>query len=134
MIEDYHQFSDNNIWSKCQENSSLTNVDTYISKAIIEENKNYYKDEITQRYNSCIINSNCIICDSGTVCTSCQNEFRQDNNIYISNNNENSSKFIYRSYNWNCFWMFWFLLIIAGIIYYFLNKKTIKLKAKTKMI
>ena len=64
--------------------------------------------------------ANCIICDSGTVCTSCQNEFRLDNNIYVSNNMEDGS------YNLSTgaiigivFGCLGFILIIAGIFIIF---------------
>ena len=79
--------------------------------------------------------ANYIICDSSTVCTSCQNEFRLDNNIYVSNNNEDGSDNLSTGAIIGIvFGCLGFILIITRIIYYFLNKKTIKLKTKTKMI
>ena len=123
LIENCHQCSDITSCSSCKENAFLTNVDTCISKASIEENKNYYKDETTQRYISCSVIANCITCDSGTVCTSCQNGFRLDNNKCVSNNNEDDDNNLSTGAIIGIvFGSLGFLLIVGGIIYYLLNK------------
>ena len=61
--------------NKCGSSSSC------LQRRIIEENKNYFKDEISNKYISCSILENCIKCKSKTECISCQEGFFINNNI-----------------------------------------------------
>lgn len=122
LIEDCHQCTDSSTCNSCEEEAALTNEHKCISKTSIEENKNYYRDE-TGIYFSCSMMANCVTCDSGTVCTSCQNGFRLNNNICISENSEdkkdNLSTGEIIGIVLGCIG---FLLLAALLIYFLLNK------------
>ena len=91
LIKDCHQCNDSSTCYNCQEGAGLIDNDTCINKTILEESKEWFIDEGTQRYVSCSVISNCITCDSSTVCTSCKSGFSLNNNICneIVNNDDN---------------------------------------------
>ena len=75
---------------ECQEDSALIDNDTCLKKTELEEKKNYFKDETTNRYISCSIMDNCNTCESRTECTSCLDGFILSNNLCNKINNDNN--------------------------------------------
>ena len=94
-------------------------------KTIIEENKNYYKDEITEKYISCSIIDNCISCESSTKCISCKNGFSVNNNYLCEEIPEDNSKLSTGAIIGIVLGCLFFLLLVV-IIGYFVIKKIFK--------
>ena len=76
--------------SKHEVHSALIDNDTCLKKTELEEKKNYFKDETTNRYISCSIMDNCNTFDSRTECTSCLDGFFLSNNLCNKINNDNN--------------------------------------------
>ncbi len=90
LIQDCHRCNNSSTCLECQEEAGLIDNDTCVNINIIEENKNYYKDEKTNRYISCSIMDNCNTCESRTECTSCLDGFILSNNLCNKINNDNN--------------------------------------------
>ena len=134
MIRGCNRCNNSDIFYECHGESVLIDNNTYISKDILEENKNtYYKDNITNKYISCSTISKCITCLSSTLCTSCQEGFTLNNNNQcydeknnINNDDEKKSNLSTRAIIGIVFGCLGFLLIVAGIVYFLMNKVFIK--------
>jgi len=90
LIKDCHKCNETSKCYECQEDSALIDNDTCLKKTEIEEKKNYFKDETTNRYISCSIMDNCNTCESRTECTSCLDGFILSNNLCNKINNDNN--------------------------------------------
>ena len=128
LVEYCIKCNDNFTCNKCQTEAYLIDNGTCILKKIIEKNKNYYKDNSTNRYISCSIIPNCATCNSATVCISCQEGFFLRNNICnkiinnkISDDNDDISLSKGKIIG-IVFGCFGFLLLIIGIIYLIIKK------------
>ena len=90
LIKDCHKCNETSKCYECQEDSALIDNDTCLKKTELEEKKNYFKDETTNRYISCSIMDNCNTCESRTECTSCLDGFILSNNLCNKINNDNN--------------------------------------------
>ena len=108
---------------KCY-NSLHASNNTCLSKILIEENENYFKDEINNVYISCSVLDNCIKCKSKTECTYCKEGFVVNNNICKKINDENNklSKGVIAGIVVGCSLFF---LLSSGLAYYLISKKNI---------
>ena len=100
--------------------------DTCLQKRIIEENENYFKDEISNKYISCSILDNCIKCKSKTECISCQEGFFINNNIcekIESDKNKNLSTGAIIGIIVGCLC---FLILVGVLVWYFYKLKASK--------
>ena len=88
MINNCYKCNNSTSCCECQTESALLFNDTCLQKKIIEENQNYYKDELTNKYFSCSTLDNCIKCISNTKCISC-NEGYIVNNNFCEKNSDN---------------------------------------------
>ena len=123
LIQDCHRCNDSSTCLECQEEAGLIDNDTCVNINIIEENKNYYKDEKTNRYISCSIMDNCITCESGSVCTSCQEGFiLNDNKLCHKIEEDDDDGLSTGAIIGIVFGCVGFLLIVAGIVYYLISK------------
>ena len=123
LIQDCHRCNDSSTCLECQEEAGLIDNDTCVNINIIEENKNYYKDEKTNRYISCSIMDNCITCESGSVCTSCQEGFiLNDNKLCHKIDEDDDDGLSTGAIIGIVFGCVGFLLIVAGIVYYLISK------------
>ena len=93
FIQDCNKCENTQKCLECKDGSGLTNNNNCISESLIEENHNYYKDEETNIYISCSIIENCITCSSSTICTSCQNGFKVNDNNICEKMNESNDDF-----------------------------------------
>ena len=124
LIEDCEQCSDRATCFRCQNGSVVEENNTCISEELVDNNT-YIKDETTGKYVSCSIIDNCITCSSKTVCTKCQEGFKINNNIcqMISNSNDDKDKKLSSGAIIGIvFGCVGFLLIVAGVVYFLLNK------------
>ena len=130
LIENCRRCNNSTSCYSCQEEAALIDNDTCIPKALIEENENYFRDATTQKYISCSVISNCVTCDSSTVCTSCLEGFILNNNnkcdkIDNTNNNndsdDDSSRLSTGAIIGIVFGCLGFLLIVAGVAYFLIN-------------
>ena len=93
LISDCNKCYNDSTCFECGNNFALLENDTCLSETIIEEKKNFYKDEITNKYVSCSIMDNCLTCSSSKVCLSCKEGFRiNTNNQCEKNIEENDNK------------------------------------------
>ena len=90
LIKDCHKCNETSKCYECQEDSALIDNDTCLKKTELEEKKNYFKDETTNRYISCSIMDNCNTCESRTECTSCLDGFILSNNLCNKINTDNN--------------------------------------------
>ena len=124
-IKDCKKCNDVNTCYECQTEAVLLDNDKCLLKTIIEENKNYYKDEITEKYISCSIIDNCISCESSTKCISCKNGFSVNNNYLCEEIPEDVSKLSTGAIIGIILGCLFFLLLVV-IIGYFVIKKIFK--------
>ena len=124
-IKDCKKCNDVNTCYECQTEAVLLDNDKCLLKTIIEENKNYYKDEITEKYISCSIIDNCISCESSTKCISCKNGFSVNNNNLCEEIPEDNSKLSTGAIIGIILGCLFFLLLVV-IIGYFVIKKIFK--------
>ena len=126
LIQDCHKCNDSSTCFECQDNAALIDNDTCIPKEIVEENDNYFIDNKTNKYISCSIIDNCITCESSTKCTSCKNGFNLNNDICIEiindNNEDDSDNLATGAIIGIVFGCFGFLLLVAGAVYFLMNK------------
>ena len=133
LIKYCNKCNENYTCHDCLDEAYLIDNVSCILKSIIEKNKNYYKDNSTNRYISCSIIPNCIICDSSTVCTSCEEGFFLNNKICSKiinnkNNDDNDSGLSKGKIIGIVFGCFGFLLLIVGIVFFIINKLSKKNK------
>ena len=126
LIPDCNRCNDSSTCYECKENAALIDNNTCLNKTEIEINKQYYKDNSTNRYISCSMIDNCITCNSSTVCTLCHNGFtlnenNQCNKIYTNNNNSNEGLSTGAKIG-IVFGCLGFVLLMAGIVYFIWNK------------
>ena len=88
MIKDCDRCYDSNTCFQCQDNADLLENDTCISKEIIEQEQNFFKDETTNKYISCSVMEHCHSCISGTECIKCEEGFTLNNNKCSSDDEE----------------------------------------------
>ena len=92
LITDCKRCNDSSTCYECRNESALINNNTCVSKTLVEDNDNYFKDIVSNKYISCSIIDNCITCISSKQCTSCQKGYAINNNIcqeIISEDNDN---------------------------------------------
>ena len=76
LISDCNKCYNGSTCFDCKEGTVLIENDTCLSKEIIEKEKNYFKDEMTNKYIKCSsIMDNCIKCNSSNECLLCQGEY-----------------------------------------------------------
>ena len=90
LIQDCDRCTNSENCFQCKEGSGLTNDNNCVSESMVQENHNYYKNETTNRYISCSIIENCIACTSSTICTSCQNGYKINNDNTCEKINDSS--------------------------------------------
>lgn len=131
LIPDCNRCNNSNTCYECQGNAALIDNNTCLPKEIIEDNPNYFKDEITNKYISCSIINNCVTCESSTKCLSCENGFDLKNDICINkesdsndgnDNNDDNNKLSTAAILGIVFGCLGFLLILAGTGYFLFNK------------
>ena len=88
MIKDCDRCHNSNTCFKRQENADLLENDTCISKEIIEQEKNFFKDKTTNKYISYSIMKHCLSCKSGTEYIKCEEGFELNNNKCSGNDRE----------------------------------------------
>ena len=92
IYQDCNRCNETHKCIECQEGAGLIDNNTCLSKATIEEEHHYYKDETTNSYISCSVMNNCITCSSSTICTSCQTGFKINNNNLCEKINESNDE------------------------------------------
>ena len=120
---------------ECQNNGALIDGNnTCVDKSEIERTKTHFRDETTNRYISCSIMDNCVNCDSSTVCISCQEGFTLKNNkcTPINNKNDSDDGLGTGAIIGIVFGCLGFLLIVAGVVFFLLNKVFLKDKSVPK--
>ena len=124
LIQDCKQCTNSSSCYNCYDESVLLDNDTCLAKSIINENNNYIKDEITNKYISCSIIDNCFSCISKTVCTSCQNGFRLNSNKICEkiNNDNDDNKLSTGAIIGIIFGCLGFLICVAFLLYYLYKK------------
>ena len=123
LIKDCHQCNDTTTCYSCQNGAAIIgDNNTCINETILIEDKNYFKDENTQKYISCssVIN-NCITCDSSTICTSCQTGFTLNNNL-CKNDDDDDDGLSTGEIIGIVFGCIGFLLLVAFVIYFLITK------------
>ena len=125
LIQDCNRCNDTQNCFECQEGAGLIDNNTCLSEATIEQEHNYYKDEITHKYISCSVMNNCITCSSSTICTSCQTGFKINNNNLcekIDNSNDDDKGLSTGAIVGIVIGCIAFLVLIALLTYYLYNK------------
>ena len=80
LIKDCEKCTDTDTCFQCQDGAGLTNNDSCINTTLVEEKHDYYKDENTNTFISCLTLGHCLTCISSSVCTSCKEGFTLGNN------------------------------------------------------
>ena len=125
LIQDCKKCSNADTCLVCQEGAGLTINNACVNEALVQQNHEYYKDE-NDKYISCSIMSNCHTCNSGSVCTSCQEGFNLDNNKCIKSVEDDKDSGLSKGAIVGIsFGSVLVLLIIIGIAY-IIYKKIIK--------
>ena len=105
----------------CGEEGQLEENDSCISNELVE-NHNYFKDETINKYVSCSIIENCVTCTSSTICTSCKDGYNVNNNICQIISSDEDKKLTTGAIIGIVFGCLGFLLVVAGVVYYLMNK------------
>ena len=128
LIQDCKKCSNADTCLVCQEWAGLTINNACVNEALVQQNHEYYKDE-NDKYISCSIMSNCHTCNSGSVCTSCQEGFNLDNNKCIKSDEDDKDSGLSKGAIVGIsLGSVLFLLIIIGIGYIIYKKKLKKIK------
>ena len=125
LYQDCNRCNDTHKCIECQEGAGLIDNNTCLSKATIEEEHHYFKDEITNKYISCSVMDHCITCSSSTICTSCQTGFKINNNNLcekINESNDDSKGLGTGAIIGIVIGCIAFLVLIALLVYYLYNK------------
>ena len=126
LIKDCNRCNNTETCYECQGETALIENNTCIQKEIVENNNNYFKDNTTNKYISCSIIANCITCESSTKCLSCKEGFNVNNNICTSIIPNDDNKLTTGAIIGIVFGCFGFLLIVAGALYFLMNKYFLK--------
>ena len=126
LIQLCHKCNNVSTCTECGNDGALEENNTCISMELVE-NHYYFKDETTNKYVSCSNIDNCITCNSSTVCTECKEEFEVKNSKCQKketqvNDKGKDNKLSTGAIVGIVFGCLGFLLIIAGGVYFFLNK------------
>ena len=126
LIQLCHKCNNVSSCTECGNDGALEENNTCISIELVE-NHYYFKDETTNKYVSCSNIDNCITCNSSTVCTECKEEFEVKNSKCQKketqvNDKGKDNKLSTGAIVGIVFGCLGFLLIIAGGVYFFLNK------------
>ena len=105
----------------CGEEGQLEENDSCISNELVE-NHNYFKDETINKYVSCSIIENCVTCTSSTICISCKDGYNVNNNICQIISSDEDKKLTTGAIIGIVFGCLGFLLVVAGVVYYLMNK------------
>ena len=127
LIKDCDRCYNDSTCFKCQDEAELLENDTCISKEIIEQDQNFFKDENTNKYISCSVMEHCLSCKSGTECIKCEEGFDLNNNK-CSDDEEN--KGLSKGAVAGIVIGVVLFLLLLGLIAYFVYKKMSK-KYKT---
>ena len=88
LIKSCSRCNNSNTCYKCQDDVDLLENNTCISKEIVEQGQNFFKDEITNKYVSCSVMEHCLSCKSRTECIKCEEGFALNNNGCFDDDNE----------------------------------------------
>ena len=124
LIKDCDRCYNDNTCFKCQDEAELLENDTCISKEIIEQEQNFFKDENTNKYISCSVIEHCLSCKSKTECIKCEEGFDLNNNKCSDNDEEN--KGLSKGAVAGIVIAVVLFLLILGLIAYFVYKKMSK--------
>ena len=127
LIKDCDRCYNDNTCYKCQNEFELLENDTCISKEIIEQEQNFFKDETTNKYISCSVMEHYLSCKSGTECIKCQEGFDLNNNKC---SDEEENKGLSKGAIAGIFIGVFLFLFLLALIAYFVYKKMSK-KYKT---
>ena len=125
LIKDCNRCNNTSSCYECQGDTALIENDTCIQKELVENNNNYFKDNVTNKYISCSIINNCITCESSTKCLSCKDGFNVENDIcteIISNDDNDDNKLKTGAIIGIVFGCLGFFLLVAGALYFFMAK------------
>ena len=118
------QCENENNCTKCGEEGRMVEDNSCISNESVS-NGSYTLDETTGKYVSCSIIDNCITCSSKTICTKCEEGYNiNGGNCQIISNSkdDNNKKLSTGAIIGIVFGCVGFLLIVAGVVYFLLNK------------
>ena len=124
LIPNCNRCNNSDICYECQGEAALIDNNTCISKIILEENKKYFKDNVTNKYISCSVINNCVTCESSIKCLSCQEGFDLNNGICntIISNDDNDNKLSTGAIIGIVFGCLGFLVLVGGVVYFLINK------------
>ena len=118
------QCENENNCTKCGEEGRMVEDNSCISNESVS-NGSYTLDETTGKYVSCSIIDNCVTCSSKTLCTKCEEGYNiNGGNCQIISNSkdDNNKKLSTGAIIGIVFGCVGFLLIVAGVVYFLLNK------------
>ena len=122
LISLCHKCNNESTCTDCGTDGSLDINDKCASNDQIQNN-NYYLDETTNKYVSCSIINNCLTCSSNTICISCNPGYILNNDKKCDKINEDDDDGLSTGAIIGIvFGSLGFLLIVAGVIYYLINK------------
>jgi len=122
LISLCHKCNNESTCTDCGTDGSLDINYKCASKDQIQNN-NYYLDEATNRYVSCSIINNCLTCSSNTICISCNPGYILNNDKKCDKINEDDDDGLSTGAIIGIvFGSLGFLLIVAGVIYYLINR------------
>ena len=124
LIQLCYKCSNSSTCTECGNEGNLEENNTCIPNELVE-NSYYFEDETTHRYVSCSVIDNCVTCSSRTVCTKCQEGFNVDNNkcqMITQVNDDSDNKLSTGAIIGIVFGCVGFLLLVAGVVYFMLNR------------
>ena len=121
LISLCHKCNNESTCTDCGTDGSLDKNDKCASNDQIQ-NKNYYLDEATNRYVSCSIINNCLTCSSDSICISCNPGYILNNDKKCDKINDEDDSLSTGAIIGIVFGCLGFLLIVAGVIYYLINR------------